>query len=393
MRILFANKFYYPRGGDCVYTIGLEKNLRKAGHEVAIFAMDYLLNADSPWKKYWPREVSFTLQKPFGFIRAFKRPFGDKETGLKFNALLDDFKPDVLHLNNIHTQLSPIIAEIAHKRGVRVVWTLHDYKLICPSYLCLCKGSICEKCFAGDKSFCLANRCVKNSWIASWIAKREAETWNVARLEKCVDIFISPSEFLKCQMIKGGFDVRKITVLPNFMDLERLKGPPPQKGENYCYVGRLSEEKGIRTLLNVAKMLPYRLTIVGGGPLEAELREFYAADESIEFLGHQGWEKCKEVIASARFSVMPSEWYENNPFSVIESLCLGTPVLGANIGGIPELVVPGETGELFQSGDTQELKKKIDEMYTKEYGLKVEKISARFGWDVYKKVLMHIYMR
>lgn len=161
MKILLANKFYYRRGGDCVHTLNLEQLLKAHGHEVAVFAMDYPENLETQWSKYFPSEVKFKLGT--GMIEALMRPFGTREVQRKFNALLDDFHPDVVHLNNIHSQLSPVIAEMAHERGIKVVWTLHDYKLLCPRYDCLRNGeTVCESCFA-DKHKVLEYKCMKNS--------------------------------------------------------------------------------------------------------------------------------------------------------------------------------------------------------------------------------------
>ena len=150
MKILLANKFYYRRGGDCIYMLNLEQMLKAHGHEVAVFAQQFPENIETPWSKYFPSQMTG--------LKAFKRPFGDGETKRKFTQLLDDFKPDVVHLNNIHTQLSPVIAEIAHKKGVRVVWTLHDYKLLCPRYDCMRGSDNCELCFSlTDNSLSHAN--------------------------------------------------------------------------------------------------------------------------------------------------------------------------------------------------------------------------------------------
>ena len=147
MKILLANKFYYRRGGDCIYMLNLEKLLKAHGHEVAVFAMDYPENLDTPWKKYFPKNMSKLM--------AFTRPFGSHEVKSTFKKLLDDFKPDVVHLNNVHTQLSPVMAELAHQRGIKVVWTLHDYKLLCPRYDCLKNGNtICETCFKIGRASC-----------------------------------------------------------------------------------------------------------------------------------------------------------------------------------------------------------------------------------------------
>lgn len=216
MKILLANKFYYRRGGDCIYMLNLEKLLKAHGHEVAVFAMDYPENLDTPWKKYFPKNMSKLM--------AFTRPFGSHEVKSTFKKLLDDFKPDVVHLNNVHTQLSPVMAELAHQRGIKVVWTLHDYKLLCPRYDCLKNGNtICETCFNDDKKACLDNKCMKGSKLASFIGFKEAIVWNRERLEASTDVFICPSQFMADKMVQGGFSKSKMQTLCNFIDVEKCK--------------------------------------------------------------------------------------------------------------------------------------------------------------------------
>ena len=353
MNILIANKFYYNRGGSEVYSMELEKLLLNAGHKVAFFAMNCPENDKSIWQKYWVSQ--FSLKTPF-------RPFGDKETKIKFSNLLDDFKPDVVHLNIIHTHISPVIAEIASNRGIKVVWTMHEYKLICPNYLCLNgKGEICEKCFDGNKKHCTKNNC-KNNLLASYLLQKEAEKWNGERLEKCVDAFICPSEFMKQKMLQGGFSENKLHILHNFIDIPESSKSFNQANQGsdnyYAYIGRLSKEKGTETLCSAASKLPYKLKIAGTGHLENKLKKKYRHCKQIEFLGHKNKESTLQIMAGARFTVCPSEWYENNPLSVVESLCLGVPVLGADIGGIPEL-----TNHLFESGNENNLREKIEKMW------------------------------
>jgi glycosyltransferase involved in cell wall biosynthesis len=387
MKILLVNKFHYLRGGDCVHSMGLEKLLRDAGHEVAFFASDHPQNVASEWQNYWVSE--FTKKK-------ILRPFGDSETKRKFIRLLNDFKPDVVHLHNVHTQISPVVAELAHERGIHVVWTLHDYKLVCPDYLCYTHGKPCEKCIAGDKSFCRKNKCMKGSILQSLVAQQEAECWRRERLEVCVDAFICPSEFMKRMMVQGGFEEKKLHVMHNFVDGETLNpvqslNPENPDSDHYAFVGRLSEEKGIRTLLWVAAKLKYKLKVLGAGPLEGELKTQYAEYPQIEFLGHCEREAVMREMAGAKFTVVPSEWYENNPISVIESLCLGTPVLGANMGGIPELVAPGVNGELFEAGDGEGLKMKITEMFGKEYGFEGKLVAEKFNPGEYLEWVLGVY--
>lgn len=392
MKILLANKFYYRRGGDCIYMLNLEKLLKAHGHEVAVFAMDYPENLDTPWKKYFPKNMSKLM--------AFSRPFGSHEVKSKFKKLLDEFKPDVVHLNNVHTQLSPVMAELAHQRGIKVVWTLHDYKLLCPRYDCLKNGNtICETCFNGDKKACLDNKCMKGSKLASFIGYKEAVIWNRERLEASTDVFICPSQFMADKMVQGGFSKSKMQALCNFIDVEKCKFSPtdgtdytddvvvlPKKEDYYCFIGRLSHEKGAKTLIEAANQLPYKLLIIGGGPLMDELKA--VAHTNIEFVGFKQWDDIKQLVGKARFSVIPSEWYENNPLSVIEAQCLGTPVLGANIGGIPEL-----TDYTFSSGNIADLKTKIEKMWNSE--LDYQQIASdaqhRYDAETYYDKLINIY--
>lgn len=392
MKVLLSNKFYYRRGGDCVCTINLEELLKQNRHEVAIFAMQHPDNLKTPWSKYFPSEVKF---KPgAGMLEALLRPFGTNEVKRKFTALLNDFHPDIVHLNNIHSQLSPVIAEIAHQKGIKVVWTLHDYKLLCPRYDCLRNGETpCEACFS-DKHKVLEYKCMKNSRLASYLSYREAVVWNRERLETCTDCFICPSRFMAEKMRQGGFDSKKLKTVCNFVDTEKCHRDDYAKRENYyCFIGRLSHEKGIRTLIEAANGLPYKLIVIGGGSLEEELKVM--AGNNIEFVGFKQWNDIKDLVGKARFTVIPSEWYENNPLSVIEAQCLGTPVLGARIGGITELIEEGITGMTFESRNKEDLKMKIESMMQQsfDYEAIARKSQEWYNAEVYYQQIMQLYQR
>lgn len=387
MKILLSNKFYYRRGGDCIYMLNLEQLLKEHGHEVAVFAMDYPENLDTPWKKYFPNNMNKLM--------ALTRPFGSQEVKRKFGRLLDDFNPDVVHINNVHTQLSPVIAELARKRCIKVVWTLHDYKLLCPRYDCLRDGKeICEKCFGGDKTPCKIYRCMKGSRLASEVGYREAVMWNRERLEACTDLFICPSGFMAEKMAQGGFRKEKLKVLCNFIDTKKCRKDNYDKEDYYCYVGRLSHEKGVTTLIEAAARLPYRLKVIGGGPLLEQLKiKNEQLKGNVEFLGFRQWDDIKNIVGKARFTVIPSEWYENNPLSVIEAQCLGTPVLGARIGGIPELIDEGRNGMTFESGNTNDLTEKIKTMFDVKFDYKgiADVAMKHYNAENYYKEIMKIY--
>lgn len=385
MRIILANKFYYRRGGDCIYVLNLEQMLKQHGHEVAIFAMDYPENLESPWKKYWPKNMSK--------LAAFTRPFGDSEVRRKFVALLDDFKPDVVHLNNIHTQLSPIIAEIAHGRGIRVVWTLHDTKLVCPCYTCTRDGKWCEECFT-DKKAVIKHKCMPGSIPGAIIGWREILKWNRNRLQACTDLFLPPSQFLADTMVKGGYSAEKMRVLCNFIDVSKAQNLSFKKNDYYVYLGRVNAVKGVPTLCKAASQLSYKLVVIGDGEMLPELQKQYGNCSNIEFLGKKNWDEFRPVLEGARFMVLPAEWSENNPLTVIESQSLGTPVLGAGIGGIPELIEENVSGKIFESGNVEDLKAKIEQMFTTKFDCAAiaHFAQARYNAENYYEKILKAYL-
>ncbi|MDR1814024.1 MAG: glycosyltransferase [Tannerella sp.] len=391
MKILLVNKFYYPRGGDCTAVMSTEELLRAKGHQVAIFSVKHPENVASPFQDYFPQEVDFFNSGLAGKLSGAKRIFYSSEVARLFKRLLTDFQPDVVHLHNIHSYLSPIVAQIAHKQGIKVVWTLHDYKLICPAYTCLRDGKPCELCFK-SKFQVVKRRCMKGSLPASILAYAEAVWWNRHKLEMITDTFISPSNFLKDKMLSAGFQSDKITMLSNFMSHQPKA--VLEKDDYYCYVGRLSEEKGIEMLLETAFALPYPLKIIGNGTSLDTLRKRYN-HPNIQFLGQMPHEQLFPIVGKARFAVVPSVWYENNPYSAIEALCMGTPVLGASIGGIPELVEEGVNGMTFEAGKKEELAAKIHEMFRKPFNYSeiALKAQTRFSADTFYTKLMNIYKK
>lgn len=352
-RVLIVSKFLYVRGGAEVCAINQAELLRRHGHEVRFFAMRYPENIETGADvEYFAPEVSFFQPSFAGKLTAAARVFG---AGVKagFEKMLDDFKPDIVHLHNIHSYLSPIVARIAHQRGIKVLWTLHDYKLLCPSYACLRQGKPCELCFT-DKSKVVSLRCMKGSLSASLLAWAEAVYWNKKKLSAWTDAFIGPSRFMAQKMVQGGFPKAKVHSICNFISDDKLnlisEIPFTEKEQAYAYVGRLSEEKGIEGVLKVVSRLPYKLYVAGGGPLKEQFVRKYASDR-IVFLGHLPAEKIISLLKRVRFTIISSVCYENNPLSVIESLCCGTPVVGRRMGGIPELIENNKESRIFVSDD------------------------------------------
>jgi glycosyltransferase involved in cell wall biosynthesis len=394
MRILLANKFYYPRGGDCIYTIELEKLLRSKGHEVAAFSMHHGSNLGSEYAEYFPSNVDFNKRNIKSLTSLLVRPFGSLEVRRKFNRLIRDFRPDIIHLNNIHSQLSPVLALIGHRKNVPVVWTLHDYKLVCPAYLLVNRGRICESCLSNKWSV-VSKKCIKDNFLASFLAFFEARYWNPSKLNRITDQFISPSNFLKEEMVKGGIDRGKVEVIHNFVNSSGDDIVVSNHSDYYCYVGRLSAEKGVELLLRAASEMPtLKLKIIGTGPLES-IMVSSNKEKHIEFLGYRTGEELRSIISGARFLVVPSNWFENNPLTIIEALCMGVPVLGSNIGGIPELVKDGFNGLLFEPDNINEITDKISYLWNNQIKFDRDEIArhavSAFKSDTYYEALIKLY--
>lgn len=400
MRILIVSKFFYARGGADVVAMTERDLLLKNGHEVRVFAMDYPQNVNLPESPTWASHIEFD-GPPAMKVKAFARLMGIGDVSGSFRRVLDDFRPEIVHFHNIHSYLSPVVVTLAHRFGARTVWTVHDLKLVCPAYLGRRPdGSLCTDCVDGRMNV-MKYRCMKNSGLASLMALLEARRWNRRKLSEATDVFIAPSRFMKRMLERGHVSGRQgICVLPNFIDPKKLRviQSAPQR-ENadaaepfFAFVGRLSPEKGVKTLVQAAVRAGVRLKIGGDGPLRESLEEL-ASGSRIEFLGNLGAEQVAELLRDAAASVMPSECFENNPLSVIESLCAGTPVIGANIGGIPELIRPGVSGEHFVSGSVESLTEALRNFNPAAYDRRAiaREATREFSEEEHLSKLMLIY--
>lgn len=291
------------------------------------------------------------------------------------------------------------MGELAHEYGAKVVWTLHDFKLLCPAYTFRQgDGRVCH-CTSINDCQIIRNRCLKNSYMQSTMAYIEALTWSRQRINMNTDIFISPSQFMREKMVLGGFDPAKIHLLYNFIDPEKhklLQNTEPEQSHDspyFAYTGRLSEEKGLITLVTAAVRAGVRLKIAGDGPMRDILENIAKDHDGIILTGRLNAYDIAHMQREAIACVCPSEWFENNPLSVIESLCAGTPVIGADIGGIPELIEPGVNGLLYPTGDTESLSDILKNFRTEDFDRKriAEEASHRFSSEQYISGLLGIY--
>lgn len=361
MKILRINKYFFIKGGAENSFFATAELIKKNGHQDIPFSMKDRRNFSSPYEKYFVSNVDYE-RKGIGYqISNVLKIFYSFEAKHNLDRLIRDIKPDLVHLHNIYHQISPSVLHVIKKYRLPVVMTLHDYKIICGSCLMFANGQLCEACYGGRYYQCFFKGCVKDSRIKSLITTVEMYLHhNLLHIYDLVDIFISPSRFLKEKAEVMGFKP-KIVYLSNFINTEAFVPCFDFYEKTICYVGRLAKEKGISTLINAVKGLDLTLKIIGDGPLRESLELEVKSLESknVEFLGYKSGNELKDEIRQSMFTVIPSEWYENNPRSVMETFALGKPVIGARIGGIPELVKDNVTGLIFEPGNVNDLREKI----------------------------------
>lgn len=366
MRVLMVNKFLYPNGGSETYIFKLGEALTAKGHEVQFFGMEHEGRCVGNAVNAYTSDMDFHNASKLEKMTYPLKTIYSKEARQKIRLVLDDFKPDVVHLNNFNYQLTPsIILEVVKWRkdtghACKIVFTAHDYQLVCPNHMCNNPNTHenCEKCLGGHFMNCTKGKCIHGSTAKSFIGTLEASFWKLNGAYKYIDTFICCSKFMKSKLDSNPLFASKTVAIHNFLD--EIPWKEVEKEDYVLYFGRYSEEKGIRTLIEAAKRLPdVNFIFAGKGPLE----DLVVNVENIKNVGFKSGEELENLIRKARVSVYPSEWYENCPFSVMESQLYGTPVIGANIGGIPELIRVGETGLLYKSGDVDALCDAIHEIW------------------------------
>jgi glycosyltransferase involved in cell wall biosynthesis len=362
MRVLLVNKFLYNKGGDAICTLNTGRLLFAKGHQVIYWGMDHPSNPDYPHKELFVTHVD--LNKP-GSIRCRINIMANILFSFKAKDKIEHLvrleKPDIVHLNNIAHQISPSILQIFRKYRIPVVMTLHDYKMVCASYLMINHGEICEACKNGKYHMCFLKECVKDSRMKSFVNMLEMYLHHrILHIYDSIDVFISPSLFLKKKLEDMGFN-KKIIHLPNFVEDNGTTLPHKTKVNTVVYFGRLSSEKGIKTLIKAVRVLDIELRILGTGPYEDALKQYVKTEHirNVFFLGYKAGDELIVEIRNALVVVVPSEWYENNPRTVLEAFSLSTPVLGARIGGIPELIKNGQNGLTFEAANSVDLREKL----------------------------------
>lgn len=375
MRILLVNKFHYLNGGSEKYYFELGKLLKKHGNEVAYFSMKDDRNIKTGEKEYFVEKIDLNTGSKLKALDVIY----SKENYKKMQEAIDDFKPDVVHLNNFQRQLSESIVECCRDNNIPMVFTAHDVQAICPAISMLdSRKNICEKCINGKYINCFKKKCVKNSTLKSLLGAYEGNYYRRKKVyTKKIKNIITPSIFYKNKLIEDGIQEDKIKAIHNFINIEEYN--LKLEDEGYAlYSGRLAKEKGILNLVeafsnliinnkNNDKLKNIKLYIAGNGPekenIEKTIKQNKLEDKII-LLGYLNQKDLKEYTRKCGFLVIPSIWYENGPYSVIETQSIGKAIIGANIGGIPEMVINNENGLTYKYNDVKELEEKMKRLFS-----------------------------
>jgi glycosyltransferase involved in cell wall biosynthesis len=348
-----VTSYYYRRGGAEAVMLDQNDLLEAQGWKIVPFAMEYEKNFETEYDDYFVEEIDFASDyTPVEKARKVVKSVYSLEARSAIGKLIDDVRPDIVHAHNVYHHLTPAIFGAIKKKGVPSVMTVHDLKIGCPSKLMLAPDGVCERCKGGKTWNAVQQRCLKGSLALSAVAALETTLHNaLGSYNKNVDLFIVPSHFHTNKLVEWGLPKDKTRYLPNAVDVSEMV-PDFSAGERFVFVGRLSEEKGLLTFVQAVADSGVAATIVGTGPQEEELRALVArTGADVEFAGYQTGDALFDIVRAARALVLPSECYENAPVVLLEAYGVGTPVLGSDLGGIPELITEGETGLLATAGD------------------------------------------
>lgn len=399
MKVLLVNKFHWLKGGSEKYYFELGELLKKHGHEVAYFSMEDEKNIKTGDKEYFVKSSdmnSKNITKALSVIysRANKK---------KMEEALDDFKPDIVHLNNFQRQLSASIIKPCVKRNIPIVFTAHDAQAICPAITMMDSNkNPCEKCMGGKYMNCVKKSCIKDSKLKSLLGAIEGNYYRNKKIYlKKITHIITPSQFFKEKFISDGINEQKISVIHNFVKFDEVNNI---KNENYAlFFGRLSKEKGILNLLKAFKQTTNGyLYIAGEGPEEKNIKKFIKDNgikDRVKMLGYLNEKKMQNTIESCSFVIIPSTCNENCPYSILESMAMGKPIIASNRGGIPELVEDNKNGFIYKYDDINDLSYKIEKLFSNEHLInEFSKTSRKFATskyseEIYYNSLIKIYKK
>lgn len=382
MKILLVNYRYFFSGGPERYYFNIKEILEQNGHEVIPFSIKSSRNVPIVVKgkerpeleKYFldivDDEVYFAQsakkKKSLRLIlMSFTRMFYSMEAKRKMRQLIKDERPDIVYIIQMHNKISPSIVDAAKEMKVPVIHRISDFQYMCPNALFYNdQTGVCEECLKGNRIACVKNRCVLNSTVYSGIKMMAKWLHDVMKVHQRIDAFVVPSEFTYEKLHEYGIPYEKLNHIPTFFNLKEVN-PQVTYEPFVLYVGRLEKQKGLMTLIRAFKDAPYQLKIIGfsNDGYEEELKACAGESKNIEFLGKMNFEQIAPYLKSCLCTVVPSEWYDNFPNSLIESYAFKKAVIATDFGSLQYMVNDGETGLKFKYADTKDLMSKVQYLF------------------------------
>jgi len=369
MNILLVNWSWYPSGGDWTY-VKLFKNIfENNGHNIIPFSVKNEKNESTTFEKYFINKIDYrelnNNKSIINGIQVIANSVYSLKARKKLEILLRENEVDIAHFVNIHNYITPSIITLLNKFKIPIVWRVVDYKLICPNATLFTNGAICELCKKNKFYNCTLRKCKKKSILASIVAATESYFYRIYNLYKYIDIFSFQSEFTRNKFVEFGFNKDKTVIIPNPVDIGQ--DLPNYENKNYVlFFGRIEKYKGVLTLLkSFQKLKDIELRIIGDGPGLEECKNFANSISlnNVKFLGSLWFEELQKHLNECCFVIVPSEWYEPSPYSILQSFAAGKGVIGSNIGGIRDLIFEEENGMLFETGNEAQLAEKVRQLY------------------------------
>ena len=400
MKICLVNKFHYIKGGSETYYFGLGELLKKRGHDVIYFSMKDEKNVPCNQENFFVDNVDFNGKMSLvKLAKTSLKMLYSLEAKKKFEQLILDEKPDIIHLNIFQSQLTGSIVEVAKKYDLPIVYTAHDLKSVCPNYMMLNHGRVCERCLHGNYLYCFQSGCMKNSKAKSLLATMESTVYRQRKIYKKIDLVITPSGLYKQKLSESGEFDCDIIHIPNFLPEGTEFKNVRNGGDYFLYFGRLSIEKGILVLIKAYARAKVKkpLYIVGTGPEEEKIHGFIKEknlESKIKMLGFKSGDDLKQLVQNALCVCLLSTWYENGPYTIMEAQAAGRPALVSNIGGIPEMVIDSVNGRIAMRTSPKAIARLLEYCENKEdwnYDGIVEYAASKYNAAKYVDRLISLY--
>lgn len=406
MKIVLVNNSFSPAGGAEIMTYWQYLLLKEKGHDVLIFSTDkepYFEN-NNLQTEYFPQNSNYSKMQGFEKIKSIPNLYYNKEAEKKLDEFLKKNKPDLVHLNNIRAGLTPSILRACYKNNIPVIQTLHDASLFCPNaVLRINSKTYCKKelCVSGNYLHCIINKCRGDNYLKSLNAALELSLNKFHKFYDGISAFITPSKVLRKLAIKSGIFEDKVIAIPNFIDESYYKvNENYEKGQYFLYVGRISQEKGLDYVIEAFSKLPkeIKFRIVGTGPdkdkLENKVKELNI--NNVEFAGYKSGENLIKEYQNCIATILPCDWFESFGLTIVESFACSKPVIGSNLGGIPETVIPHETGILIEPGNIDDILNAVKKLYyedeyRKKLSVNCKNKSQVYSREAYYEAVMKIY--